>query len=163
MQKNSKKVLSFIVLTFIFINFLGIFNVNALSISDEINDKNVITINEIGNFKVTNNLNGIEVKHSLANCGSSLLGNPEDPDSVAWLLQKLLNYIKVLGPILVIVLSSVDFLKVIIKSDDDAMTTAGKKLGYRLILAGLLFFIPTIVQVLLGIFGLTSDPTCGIN
>jgi hypothetical protein len=163
MQKNSKKVFSFIVLAFVFINFLGIFNVNALSISDEINDKNVITINEIGNFKVTNNLNGIEVKHSLANCGSSLLGNPEDPDSVAWLLQKLLNYIKVLGPILVIVLSSVDFLKVIIKSDDDAMTTAGKKLGYRLILAGLLFFIPTIVQVLLGIFGLTSDPTCGIN
>ena len=42
-----------------------------------INDKNVITINEIGNFKVTNNLNGIEVKHSLADCGSSLLGNPE--------------------------------------------------------------------------------------
>ena len=163
MQKNSKKVLSFIVLTFVFINFLGIFNVNALSISDVNNDKNVITINEIGNFKVTNNLNGIEVKHSLADCGSSLLGNPSDPDSVAWLLQKLLNYIKVLGPILVIVLSSVDFLKVIIKSDDDAMQTAGKKLGYRLILAGLLFFIPTVVEVLLGIFGLTSDPTCGIQ
>ena len=78
-------------------------------------------------------------------------------------MQTLLNYIKVLGPILVIVLSSVDFLKVIIKSDDDAMTTAGKKLGYRLILAALLFFIPTIVEVLLGIFGITSDPTCGIQ
>ena len=78
-------------------------------------------------------------------------------------MQKLLNYIKVLGPILVIVLSSVDFMKVIIKSDDDAMQKAGKKLGYRLILAALLFFIPTVVEVLLGIFGITSDPTCGIQ
>ena len=163
MQKNSKKVLSFIVLSFVFINFLSIFNVNALSISDGINDKNVISVNEISNFKVTNNLNGIEVKHSLADCGSSLLVNPSDPNSVAWLLQKLLNYIKVLGPILVIVLSSVDFMKVIIKSDDDAMQKAGKKLGYRLILAALLFFIPTVVEVLLGIFGITSDPTCGIQ
>ncbi len=134
MQKNIKKVLSFIVLTFIFINIIGIFDVNAL-----------------------------EVRHSLADCGSSLLGSPSDPDSVAWLLQKLLDYIKVFGPILVIVLSSVDFLKVIIKSDDDAMAAATKKLGYRLILAGLLFFIPTIVEVLLGIFGITSDPTCGIQ
>ena len=78
-------------------------------------------------------------------------------------MQRLLNYIKVLGPILVIVLSSVDFLKVIVKSDDDAMAGATRKLGYRLMLAGLLFFIPTVVQVLLGIFGITSDPTCGIQ
>ena len=51
----------------------------------------------------------------------------------------------------------------IVKSDDDAMAAATKKLGYRLMLAGLLFFIPTVVQVLLGIFGITSDPTCGIQ
>ena len=43
------------------------------------------------------------------------------------------------------------------------MQKAGKKLGYRLILAALLFFIPTVVEVLLGIFGITSDPTCGIQ
>ena len=133
MQKNYKKLFYFVIFTFVCVNLIGIFNVNAL-----------------------------EVRYSLADCGSSLLGNPSDPDSVAWLLQTLLNYIKVIGPILVIVLSSVDFLKVIIKSDD-AMSAAAKKLGYRLILAALLFFIPTIVEVLLGIFGITSDPTCGIQ
>lgn len=134
MQKNIKKLVKFMILVFVFVNFIGILDTNAL----------------------------VEVRHSL-DCGSSLLGNPSDPDSVAWLLQTLLNYIKVIGPILVIVLSSVDFLKVIIKSDDDAMAAAGKKLGYRLILAALLFFIPTVVEVLLGIFGITSDPTCGIQ
>lgn len=140
MQKNYKKIIKIVIFTLIFVNFIGIFNANALG-TDAM----------------------FSVRHSLDGCGSSLLGNPNDPDSVAWLLQYLLNAIKVVGPILVIVLSSVDFLKVIIKSDDDAMAAATKKLGYRLILAGLLFFIPTIVEVLLGIFGITSDPTCGIQ
>ena len=140
MQKNYKKIIKIVIFTFVFVNFIGIFNANAL-----------------GTCAM------FSVRYSLDGCGSSLLGNPNDPDSVAWLLQYLLNVIKVVGPILVIVLSSVDFLKVIIKSDDDAMAAATKKLGYRLILAGLLFFIPTIVEVLLGIFGITSDPTCGIQ
>ena len=91
------------------------------------------------------------------------LGNPSDENSVAWLLQQILNFIKVVGPLLVVVLSSVDFAKVIIKSDDDSMAKAQKKLGMRLILAASLFFIPTIVQVLLDVFGLVSDPTCGIR
>lgn len=94
---------------------------------------------------------------------NSILGDPDDEDSVAWLLQQALNYIKVLGPILVTILSSIDFVQVIVKNDDDAMKKATKKLMYRLILAACLFFIPIFVQVLLDIFGMTSDPTCGIH
>lgn len=94
---------------------------------------------------------------------NSILGDPEDEDSVAWLLQQALNYIKVIGPILVVILSSFDFLLVIVNSNEDAMKKAQKKLGYRLVLAALLFFIPVIVNVLLDIFGITSDPTCGLN
>lgn len=94
---------------------------------------------------------------------NSLLGNPEDEESVAWLLQQVLNFIKVIGPILVVVLSSIDFIQVIVKSDDEAMAKARKKLITRLILAALLFFIPTLVQVVLDLFGFTTDPTCGIK
>lgn len=99
------------------------------------------------------------------NCSSdtSLFGNPNDPDSVAWLLQQILNYTRVIGPILVIVLSSVEFAKVIIQSDDEAMGKAQKKLINRLILVVALFFVPTLVQVLLQIFGITGDPTCGLK
>lgn len=97
------------------------------------------------------------------NCGDSLLGDPGDPNSVAWLLQQVLDFIKIVGPILVIVLSSIDFAKVIIKSDDEAMAKAQKKLITRLILAALLFFIPMMVTVLLDLFGLTSASTCGLN
>ena len=96
------------------------------------------------------------------NC-DTLLGNPDNEDSVAWLVQKILNYIQILGPILVVILSSIDFAKVIITSDDDSMAKATKKLTTRLILAASLFFLPVLVSVILSTFGLTSDPTCGIT
>ena len=91
---------------------------------------------------------------------NTILGDPNNSNSVAWLLDKILSYIQVLGPMLVIILSSVDFAKVIIKSDDEAMAKAQKKLIIRLVLAACLFFLPVIVKVLLGAFGLTS---CGIG
>lgn len=94
---------------------------------------------------------------------NSILGDPDDEDSVAWLLQKALDYIKVIGPILVVVLSSIDFILVIIKSDDEAMKKATKKLVQRVILAILLFFIPLLVQVALDLFGMATDPTCGLH
>ncbi len=94
---------------------------------------------------------------------ASLLGNPSDPDSVAWLLQQILNYTRVIGPIIVVILSSIEFAKVIIQSDDEAMGKAQKKLINRLILVVALFFIPTLVELLLQVFGITSDPTCGLK
>ncbi len=99
------------------------------------------------------------------NCDSdsSLLGNPNDPDSVAWLLQQILNYTRVIGPILVVILSSIEFAKVIIQSDDEAMGKAQKKLINRLILVAALFFVPTLVELLLQIFGITTSPTCGLK
>ena len=54
------------------------------------------------------------------NC-NTLLGNPNDSNSVAWLLKQLLKYGTIVGILLVVVLSSVDFAKVIVKSDDEAM------------------------------------------
>ncbi len=101
--------------------------------------------------------------NSYATDCSGLLGNPNDENSVAWLIQTLLNYTRILGPLAVIILSSIDFANVIIRSDDDAMAKAKKKLIRRLIITALLFFIPTIANVLLNIFGITGNPTCGIN
>ena len=96
------------------------------------------------------------------NC-DSLLGSTSDENSVAWLVQKILNYIQILGPILVVILSSIDFAKVIITGDDDAMAKATKKLTTRLVLAASLFFLPILVSVLLNTFGVTTDATCGLK
>lgn len=106
---------------------------------------------------------GIKNIQILADCNNSILGSPSDPDSVAWLLQQILNYIRALGPAIVVVLSGVEFAKVIITSDDDGMKKAQKKLITRLILIALLFFVPTITIAILDIFGMSNDPTCGLE
>ena len=81
----------------------------------------------------------------------------DDPGSIGWLLQTILNYIKVIGPILVVILSAIDFIKAITSSDDKAMKEAQSKLIIRLIAALALFLIPTLVQVLLSFI---SDSIC---
>lgn len=166
-----KKLLVGIVLVF------SIFIVNpcktfALSF-EEVNENSLISFNsEIKNYIYTldkdddSNVDGwLDDYNQDQNCNSdsSLLGNPNDPDSVAWLLQQILNYVKIIGPILVVILSSVEFAKVIIQSDDEAMAKAQKKLINRLILVVALYFVPNLVSLLLGIFGITTDPTCGLQ
>lgn len=95
--------------------------------------------------------------------GESILGDPNREDSVAWLLQQILNYIRIIGPILVVVLSSVDFAVVIVKNDDDSLGKAKKKLINRLLLVMALFLVPTVVTAILDIFGITGEGTCGIS
>ena len=89
-----------------------------------------------------------------------LFANREEEGSVWWLLQTLLNYIKILGPILVVILSAVDFIKAVASSDEDAMKKAQHRLVIRLIAALALFLIPTFVQLILDLIGGLSDPTC---
>lgn len=93
----------------------------------------------------------------------SILGDPNDEESVAWLVHKILSYVTLGGMLLVVVLSSIDFFKVIIKNDTESFQKAAKKFGLRLIFAAFLFFVPAIANALLGIFGLTSTSTCGIQ
>ena len=99
---------------------------------------------------------------NIAECNpnNSILGDPTNDGSVAWLVQIALNVIKVVGPILVVLLSSIDFIVVIVKSDNDQFGKAQKKLIMRLILAVLLFLVPVIVQAILQIFGIMGDPSC---
>ena len=119
--------------------------------------ENVVT-NNISTMSISDNIN-IAVSCTGSNAA---LGDVNDPDSVAWLLQKLLNYIKILGPFLVLVYSSIDFIKAIVTSDDESLKKATKNLSMRLILALALFLITVFVSVMLNIVGLTSD-LCGLE
>lgn len=91
---------------------------------------------------------------------SNFLGDVNTPDSVAWTLQKILNYTRIISVFVVIILSGKDFIFVIAKSDDDALAKAKKELIIRLSLILLIYFIPTITNVLLALIGI--EPNCGI-
>ncbi len=155
-----KKGIITILLIITCVMFISPVNTRALSIDNAISSVYLLTDTDMDNINDIINSGDQQQDCTGAN---SIFGDPNDPDSVAWLIQLILNIIKVVGPILVILLSSIDFIRVIVKSDDEAMAKAQKKLIMRLILAILLFLIPVIVQVLLGIFGITSDPTCGLQ
>lgn len=101
----------------------------------------------------------------IADCAgqNAILGNVNDPNSVAWLLQKLLNYARIIGPFLVFILSSLDYLKAVFSSDDDSIKKANQKLITRLVLVVALFILPTLVSFLLNILGFTSHEVCGLQ
>ncbi len=94
----------------------------------------------------------------------AILGDVSKPSSTAWLVQKILNYIRVLGPTIAVVLGSIDMVKAIITSDEENTKKAQSKFIKRLIAAVALFFVPLFVNILLGIFGFTTDSvSCGLK
>lgn len=134
--------------------FISPINANAL----EVNSVSIVEKNESNLLS-----NTINIAASKCPPSKAILGDVDCEDSVAWLVQIIFNIVKIVGPILVVLLSSVDFIMVIIKSDNDQFQKAQKKLITRLVLALLLFLIPTIVQVLLQVFGITGSATGGIK
>ncbi len=121
---------------------------------------------EVNNINIIENINSNILNDTIYIADGEkapILGDPEDENSVAWLVQLILNIVKVAGPILVVLLSSVDFIMVIVNSDNDKFQKAQKKLITRLILALLLFLIPVIVEIILSVFGITGSATGGIH
>lgn len=94
-------------------------------------------------------------------CSETYLGCTDEEDDLAWLLQKILNYIKILGPTIAIIMGTLDFTKAIVASDEEQMKKAQSKFVKRLIAAVALFFIPLLVELLLGIFGITGISATG--
>lgn len=84
--------------------------------------------------------------------------------SVVEFLQQIFNYIKILGPILVILFSSIDFTQSIMANDDQNMKKSQKKLGIRLICAVGLYFLPMLATLIINlVFGTSGDQVCGIK
>ncbi len=82
------------------------------------------------------------------------------------MIKEILNWIRILAPILVILLVALDLSSAVMSSDNDALSKATKKIVPRLIAVALLFFIPTIIRAILSIDGIADsitipdDPLC---
>ena len=101
----------------------------------------------------TRPLDPIDINGTTIECSD--IFNMEE-GALGWLLVTILNYIKVIGPILVVLLSAVDFVKAVFSSDDKAIKEAQSKLIIRLIAAIALFLVPTLIQVLLSFINQTT-------
>lgn len=65
-------------------------------------------------------------------------------------LEEILKIIRIIGPLLVVIYSTYDYLSAVLKKDDDALKKANGKLVKRLILVAILFFLPIILDLILG-------------
>ena len=93
-----------------------------------------------------------------------ILGDPNNEDSFAYMIQRILNYIKILAPLLVVLLSGFDFAKNALTGDQDAMKKATKKLGIRLGCAVGVYLAPLLTGFLINFINNSSvDSTCNIK
>lgn len=85
-----------------------------------------------------------------ADC-NGIFGSPSDPDSLAHMINTALGWLRILAPILVIVFGSIDLLKAVIASNSDQMKKAQSTLIKRIFIAVALFFVPTLVNIILDV------------
>ena len=127
--------------------------IKSYAAKEKVNYYNLTNTEEIKNSSNNGNSNGSGSGSGSSNSSGSYLGKVSDDESVAWLINKVLDYIKIAGPVIVLILTSIDYLRALIQSDDETMAKINKKLGTRLLLIVLLFLIPTLVKVVLSLVG----------
>lgn len=85
-------------------------------------------------------------------------------DELLDLIARLLNYVQIGAPILLIVLGIVDFSQAILSDDKDALKKATSKFVKRAIICVAIFFLPLIINLILKLIdGIPKDPMCGIK
>lgn len=118
---------SFLFILLIFISiFIGIKEVNANLIYEE--KDYAINLLADGSEEVCESLLGENLKNDL---------------------EQVLKIIRVAGPLIVVFLTSMEFIVAITGKDDDAIKKCTQKLMTRLILIVVLFFLPILLNLLL--------------
>lgn len=89
--------------------------------------------------------------------------NVEEPTHSTWtktdgetlkLAKKIYEMVKIIVPVLIIILSIVDFLKVVLLSDDKNYKAAWSKFIKRIVIGIIFFVVPALIALLLNIGGL---------
>lgn len=106
-----------------------------------------------------------EIDVGEATC-SGILGNYDTVEkkyvegTTGALIQQIFNYMKLAAVVMVFAFSVIDYAKALIDQNQDLFKTANKKFGKRLIFGVLVFLLPLIVNLIVGII---DSSTCGIG
>lgn len=115
--------------------------------------------------KLKNKLGGLDIDIDMNkefDC-KGLFGDPNNPDSFISVVKKILLWIRIAVPILVIVLGFIDFSKVIVSQDPDALKKATSSFSKRCVAAIIIFFIPLIISLIMGWINdyvMSTDKNC---
>ncbi|MDD3453407.1 MAG: hypothetical protein PHN42_03975 [Bacilli bacterium] len=89
----------------------------------------------------------------------SILGG-ENSDTIL-IIREIYNYFTWIIPVLIVVLSILDFVKVIGSGDDKDLKAAGNNLIKRIIVGVAFFLVPLLVKLFINISGITENITDG--
>lgn len=80
---------------------------------------------------------------------NAIFGSKDDPNSIRYLIDKILQYPRIIVPILVIIFGILDFAKAVIAGKEDDMKKAQKTFIKRLVIGVAFFFIPIFVDIIM--------------
>lgn len=132
----------------------------VLSTSSTDNNKTITGSTSSNNNNNTSTNNSSIEKSTIGKTGCSIFSN----DFIEF-MQLILNYIRIAGIVLTVVLSIMDYTKTIFSGDDKSNEKANKRFSTRLIVLALLFLIPSVLTFILKLFniqGTGENGTCGI-
>lgn len=121
-----------------------------------------VDVNNIVNLKDWNYSwdNFINMSGNVENC-QQLIG-----DGAIDLINDILNYVKILVPVLLIGLGLADFFKALVSSQEDGMKKAQGKFIKRLLVAAIIFLIPALVNLLMnsvnGVWSHINADACNV-
>lgn len=73
------------------------------------------------------------------------------------MIGKFLFILKILVPIVIIVLGTIDFGKAVLSNDDKAIMNSSKKLLTRIVIGIAIFFVPLIINLVFNMIGSFSE------
>ena len=133
-------------------------------IVEENPNSNNLTINILRNILEKYEFIHEEKEEENVNDCEGIFGDPNKEETTAYMIQKFLNYTKILAPLLVVLLSGFDFAKNALTGDADEMKKATKKLGIRIVCAVGVYLAPVITGFIINFINNSSiDATCNIK
>ena len=94
-----------------------------------------------------------------------LFGDRNDPDSLNYLINEILQYPKIIVPILVIGLGTLDLVKAVIAGKEDDMRKAQKTFVKRLLIGVAFFLLPVLINIIMWLANVVWNgayTTCGL-
>lgn len=80
---------------------------------------------------------------------NELFGDKNNPDSISYMINQALQYVRIIVPILIILLGTIDFAKAVIAGKEDNMKKAQSTFVKRLVAGVAVFFIPLLVNIIM--------------
>ena len=147
---NKKKYLIFVIITILFYS-ININKLYALNIKDNIN---IATIQNNLNYQETTDNNVVKIDQKYTIDGVDTSNNQIScaelfDQELINLINEVLAYPRIIVPIIIVVLGSLDFFKAVTAGKEDEMKKAQKKFIKRLVMGIAVFLVPTFINAIM--------------